>query len=99
MRALASMKHSPQFISAKIFGLAKSTGHIPELDGLRGIAILGVMLHHSQGELTRSHLDFLGRYGWIGVNLFFTLSGFLITRILLTSKQKPNFFRHFYARR
>src|SRR3712207_5336580 len=64
-------------------------GYIPALDGVRGLAILLVMLHHftSLGGMTvTSVLDKLfykvTYAGWAGVNLFFVLSGFLITRIL-----------------
>lgn len=67
--------------------------HYPALDGLRGIAILLVILHHN---FRFSDYFF---FGWLGVDLFFVLSGFLITDILLNSLGKPNFLRNFYLRR
>jgi peptidoglycan/LPS O-acetylase OafA/YrhL len=71
---------------------------IPQLDAIRGIAILVVLIHNLHG------LDFLPlslatNYGWMGVDLFFVLSGFLITGILLDSKPSEHYFRNFYARR
>ena len=78
-------------------------GHLPALDGLRGIAVLLVMLLHfrmSSPELLadRVVVKFLSA-GWIGVDLFFVLSGFLITGILYDSKGAQHYFRNFYARR
>ena len=59
-------------------------GHIPELDGLRGLAILLVLCVHlwpKTGPL--SSISSITGAGWIGVDLFFVISGFLITGILL----------------
>jgi len=80
--------------------------HQPRLDGLRGIAIALVMLHHFtiySGMRREAGLDgvyyALGESAWWGVDLFFALSGFLITGILIDSKGSPGYFRIFYARR
>jgi peptidoglycan/LPS O-acetylase OafA/YrhL len=77
--------------------------HNPALDGLRGLAILLVLLMHSflntdTGPIGRLLL-FVTRSGWIGVDLFFVLSGFLITRILLDSYGTTGYLRNFYGRR
>ena len=80
---------------------------MPELDSLRGLAILLVLFFHGFGfqfggaKLPRiAHLFVLATMpGWLGVNLFFVLSGFLITGILLDSKARPDYFRRFYTRR
>ena len=73
--------------------------HVTELDGLRGIAILAVVLYHCEARLTYPALHKIVEWGWAGVNLFFVLSGFLITGIILDSRNDPHFFRNFYARR
>jgi peptidoglycan/LPS O-acetylase OafA/YrhL len=81
-------------------------GRIPELDGLRGAAILLVLFYHyvyltphaESGTFAERLQNFFGM-GWAGVDLFFVLSGFLIGGILLDSKASPRFFKTFYARR
>jgi peptidoglycan/LPS O-acetylase OafA/YrhL len=83
-----------------------SAGRVPALDGLRGIAILLVLVLHFTmygGELPAAGLDRLvhrtALAGWIGVDLFFVLSGFLITGILYDAKGGERYFRNFFARR
>lgn len=77
-----------------------TNGRIPELDGIRGISILLVMVVHfgvfscPSGAVTQ-----VIAFGWIGVNVFFGLSGFLITGILLDSRSRNDYFRRFYLRR
>jgi peptidoglycan/LPS O-acetylase OafA/YrhL len=78
--------------------------HIPSLDGIRGVAILLVLAHHLSMSVQTHHgalgaLWRLCEYGWIGVTLFFVLSGFLITRILIASRGSEGYFRSFYIRR
>jgi peptidoglycan/LPS O-acetylase OafA/YrhL len=71
---------------------------IPQLDALRGVAILLVIVHNTVRD-PWMHLGFIARNGWMGVDLFFVLSGFLITGILLDTKPADNYFKDFYARR
>lgn len=68
--------------------------HVPELDGLRGIAIISVLIHH---QLTPFPL----KGGFLGVDLFFVLSGFLITGLLAAEFDKTNSIslKKFYMRR
>jgi peptidoglycan/LPS O-acetylase OafA/YrhL len=73
---------------------------IPQLDALRGIAILLVIAHNATLHYgTASYLRPLFDRAWMGVDLFFVLSGFLISGILLDTKETPNYFKNFYARR
>ncbi len=78
-------------------------GHIQSLDGLRGLAILLVLTVHLWRPETRTALGMAitrtARAGWTGVDLFFVLSGFLITGLLIDSRARPNFLRNFFARR
>jgi peptidoglycan/LPS O-acetylase OafA/YrhL len=81
----------------------------PELDGIRGLAIIGVLCSHGVsliGLFEGPNLSFLDKFVmysmsplWGGVDLFFALSGFLISGILLTTKSKQHYFSSFYARR
>ena len=84
----------------------KSTERIPELDGLRGLAILLVLVWHfgcdansAAGHRWLFYLIDAGSLCWSGVDLFFVLSGFLIGGILLDARNSPNYFRAFYTRR
>lgn len=81
--------------------------HLPLLDGIRGIAILlviprnaGLLLDmpgqvHGALYVTRELMQF----GWAGVQLFFALSGFLISGALLDTRGAPNYYASFYERR
>jgi peptidoglycan/LPS O-acetylase OafA/YrhL len=70
-----------------------------QFDQLRGLAVLAVMLFHMGNNWRSSVLTRYTTWGWTGVDLFFVLSGFLITGILLNTKDDPAYFRNFYARR
>ena len=80
---------------------------MPELDSIRGIAILMVVLYHGlYWQVDLSHFPRAVRLfltlmwtGRLGVNLFFVLSGFLITGILVDSRTRTDYYRRFYVRR
>jgi peptidoglycan/LPS O-acetylase OafA/YrhL len=92
--------------------LSRQTGallrpEMPELDAIRGIAVLGVLFYHglywgldlsqfSKFERTLLTGMWLGR---LGVNLFFVLSGFLITGLLIDARNKATYYSRFYIRR
>lgn len=63
--------------------------HYPVLDGIRGLAVLLVICYHV----------FQLGFGWMGVDLFFVLSGFLITSILLDTKEDARYFSSFFIKR
>jgi len=73
--------------------------YLPELDGLRGLAILWVVLYHCDPLLKGTWLHYVAEWGWAGVDIFFVLSGFLITTNLLATRDKPHYFHNFHARR
>jgi peptidoglycan/LPS O-acetylase OafA/YrhL len=71
----------------------KSTSYRPEIDGLRAIAVVAVIINHIDKHLLSS--------GFLGVDIFFTISGYVITRSLMGSRTMslPSFLSRFYARR
>lgn len=87
----------------------ESSSHAPELDGIRGLAILGVLCSHGVGlsglfrrtpnSLLENFFAYFTIPLWGGVDLFFVLSGFLITGILQRTKTDQRYFQSFYARR
>src|SRR5207247_6499470 len=83
----------------------KPDSRIPMLDGLRGIASLMVVAFHFGPHVARlpeSHFQFLHQLPtlWFkGVDLFFVLSGFLISGILVNARHSPRYFQTFYLRR
>jgi peptidoglycan/LPS O-acetylase OafA/YrhL len=91
------MQHSPALIPGR--------DYVKSLDGVRGLAILIVLIHnaswimHSSEALATKLTLAITSTWWIGVSLFFVLSGVLITGILLDTRQSPSYFRSFYVRR
>src|ERR1039458_4652577 len=84
---------------APVLGTSRPN-RVPELDGLRAFAILPVIFHHVYpfGGLF-AWTGFFGEAGWIGVDLFFVLSGYLISGILMDSVDRPHYYRNFIIRR
>ena len=78
--------------------------YIPELDGIRALAIISVVWHnvtagHYIGGVVLKIINMFANSGWVGVQLFFVLSGFLITGILLDEERSPKQLQYFYMRR
>src|SRR5262245_30388988 len=99
MTATSTDPHSP----ARLRPAGALPAHIPALDGIRGLAVLLVLYCHSTfiepGAAFGKVFLATSRISWAGVDLFFVLSGFLITGILFDAKGKDRYFRNFYARR
>lgn len=100
--SLAEMKSNPE-LSASVL-----QSHMPGIDVLRGVAILMVIVFHGLyysapnfrwNSNIANMLYGLTSGGWAGVNLFFALSGFLITGNLIDSKRSSNYYSRFYIRR
>lgn len=75
--------------------------YYPELDGLRFFAFLLVFIHNAEPILHNSGIKIISEYGWIGVDLFFCISAFLLTRLLTTeleSKNRIDIFNYFLRR-
>ncbi len=98
--ARLSLGHEPPAGQSRAASLRQ-----PALDGLRGLAILATMLLHYELRAWpyRSGIFFPSwlviEHGWLGVELFFVLSGFLITGILFDAKRHSHYWRNYYARR
>jgi len=105
--AITSPIHTPVSTSEAAAEIPLIRAHMPELDSVRGVAVLMVMFYHAyywgmdfsrfpriEGRLLQ--LTWVGR---LGVDLFFVLSGFLITGLLLNAKSRPDYYRKFYIRR
>jgi peptidoglycan/LPS O-acetylase OafA/YrhL len=79
--------------------MISGTSRLPELDGLRAIAILLVLFSHHLAPIPIASIRYVVEMGWVGVDLFFVLSGFLIGGILLDQRRATNYYRVFYLRR
>jgi len=97
--------HQPAQTATNAEGVASPGRHISALDGIRGLAVLFVLVFHifQVEPAPQQFLLRLGyaatRFGQTGVDLFFVLSGFLITGILLDTRSSRRYFVNFYGRR
>ena len=74
-------------------------GHIPELDGLRAVAAVLVLLNHFWPQSLSSLIWSVGQFAWVAMDSFFVLSGFLIAGILLDTRERADYYRSYYVRR
>jgi len=98
-----SPKDPPALTNSIVHEIEPDKRHIVPLDGLRGFAVLAVMAHHFSGALPSvgilTPIKGLAYFGWTGVDIFFVLSGFLITGVLLGTRESKNYYSSFYGRR
>jgi peptidoglycan/LPS O-acetylase OafA/YrhL len=99
-----SVAMSDAVVLASAGPASHSRGHLPVLDGVRGLAVLMVLIFHFVGQMLPTNaveraIVGVTKYGLLGVDLFFVLSGFLITGILYEAHNKPHYLRNFYMRR
>lgn len=98
-------KNSPAELHSPALANAGAAGHaerrVPELDGIRGIAVIGITIFHAVLVCDFALIPWAGLVRWAHacVDLFFVLSGYLITGILLSSLGAAKYFANFYARR
>jgi peptidoglycan/LPS O-acetylase OafA/YrhL len=104
-RGYADVRVSPTYTGVTSSTASRpSATHLPGLDGVRAIAVLMVLLHHSLYQsshktLAQNILRHITGQGWVGVDLFFVLSGFLITGILMDVRVREGALRNFSVRR
>src|SRR5262245_21475740 len=94
---------TPAFPPSSTF---RSDRRLPELDGIRGLAILMILIFHYEqlplglpAPVPAISLKAMTFLTWSGVDLFFVLSGFLIAGLLIDNRGATNYFRVFYLRR
>ncbi len=88
---------SPKAVTPAAPAVSRVDARVPALDGLRGTATVMVVLSHFFGEVP--HGLALFKVGWIAVDVFFVLSGYLVGKLILERMHCSNFFTVFYIRR
>lgn len=98
---ISATTHSATATSAglRLPGTRLFRGHIAELDSIRALGIWLVLLNHFWPSNFLPALFQLGQLGWVAMDAFFVLSGFLITGILVDTRERPDYFRNYYLRR